>query len=258
MAGDRSRSRRSAVKGRSAESSVAATPPHSRAPKCWSGVRRSGCRWRRWRTRKPLATSSPICSAAISDYLLSTVMQSVACNGFHSITERAARWLLHVQDRAGDRIELTQEAFAGLARSSAHDRQRGDQGTAVGRSDRAPAAEWYASLDRAGLKRRSCECYERLEEHYAAVIGSRAAPASAADQSTSLQPSVSPARNGTRSIPPIQSVRALRLRAFQRDCALVERQAVEACAVHRRERLELSSAPSASNTPHSFRARRVH
>jgi CRP-like cAMP-binding protein len=49
-----------------------------------------------------------------SDYLLSTVMQSVACNAFHSIPERAARWLLHVQDRAGDRIELTQEALARL------------------------------------------------------------------------------------------------------------------------------------------------
>ena len=49
-----------------------------------------------------------------SDYLLSQVMQSVACNAFHSIPERAARWLLHAQDRTGDRIELTQEAFAGL------------------------------------------------------------------------------------------------------------------------------------------------
>ena len=49
-----------------------------------------------------------------SDYLLSQVMQSAACNAFHSIPERAARWLLHAQDRAGDRIELTQEAFAGL------------------------------------------------------------------------------------------------------------------------------------------------
>jgi len=27
-------------------------------------------------------------------------------------------------------------------------------------------------IDRAGLKRRSCECYERLQEHFAAVIGS--------------------------------------------------------------------------------------
>src|SRR5205807_4109893 len=49
-----------------------------------------------------------------SDYLLAEVMQSVACNAFHSIPERAARWLLHAQDRAGDRIELTQEALAGL------------------------------------------------------------------------------------------------------------------------------------------------
>ena len=49
-----------------------------------------------------------------SDYLLAQVMQSVACNAFHSIAERAARWLLTAQDRAGDRIELTQEALAGL------------------------------------------------------------------------------------------------------------------------------------------------
>ena len=49
-----------------------------------------------------------------SDYLLAQVMQSVACNAFHPIRERAARWLLHAQDRAGDRIELTQEALAGL------------------------------------------------------------------------------------------------------------------------------------------------
>src|SRR5438045_7020376 len=49
-----------------------------------------------------------------SDYLLAQVMESVACNAFHSIPERAARWLLHAQDRAGDRIELTQEALAGL------------------------------------------------------------------------------------------------------------------------------------------------
>ena len=49
-----------------------------------------------------------------SDYLLSQVMQSVACNAFHPIPERAARWLLSAQDRTGDRIELTQEALAGL------------------------------------------------------------------------------------------------------------------------------------------------
>ena len=105
-----------------------------------------------------------------SDYLLSSVMQSVACNAFHSISERAARWLLHVQDRAGDRIELTQEALAGLL---------GVQRTTVNAVIKELSSEGLINtargtvrvLDRAGLKRRACECYERLEEHFGAVIG---------------------------------------------------------------------------------------
>ena len=109
-----------------------------------------------------------------SDYLLSMVMQSVACNAFHSITERAARWLLHVQARAGDRIELTQEALAGLL---------GVQRTTVNAVVKELSSEGLITtsrgivrvVDRAGLKRRACECYQRLEDHYAAVIGARGA-----------------------------------------------------------------------------------
>jgi CRP-like cAMP-binding protein len=105
-----------------------------------------------------------------SDYLLSQVMQSAACNAFHSILERAARWLLHAQDRAGDRIELTQEAFAGLlgvqrTTVNAVVRQLQDEGLiAIGRGRIRVA-------DRAGLKRHACECYQRLEDHFGAVIG---------------------------------------------------------------------------------------
>jgi CRP-like cAMP-binding protein len=105
-----------------------------------------------------------------SDYLLAEVMQSVACNAFHSIPERAARWLLHAQDRAGDRIELTQETFAGLL---------GVQRTTINAVVQELSAEALIAtgrgrirvVDRAGLKRRACECYERIEEHFAAVIG---------------------------------------------------------------------------------------
>ena len=96
-------------------------------------------------------------------------MQSVACNAFHSIPERAARWLLHAQDRAGDRIELTQEAFAGLL---------GVQRTTVNAVVEAlrPKA-WLrpAEADPGHRPRRaqapSCECYQRLQEHFDAVIG---------------------------------------------------------------------------------------
>lgn len=105
-----------------------------------------------------------------SDYLLAQVMQSVVCNSYHSIPERAARWLLHAQDRAGDRIELTQEAFAGLL---------GVQRTTVNAVVRDLAAEGLIATgrgnlrvtDRAGLKRRACECYQRLQDHFNAVIG---------------------------------------------------------------------------------------
>ena len=49
-----------------------------------------------------------------SDYLLAQIMQTVACNSFHPIEARAARWLLTAQDRAGNRLALTQESLAGL------------------------------------------------------------------------------------------------------------------------------------------------
>jgi CRP-like cAMP-binding protein len=105
-----------------------------------------------------------------SDYLLAQAMQAVACNAFHSIPERAARWLLHAQDRSGDRIELTQEDLAGLL---------GVQRTTVNAVIRSLQEEGLIAggrgvvrvTDRAGLKRRSCECYQRLEDHFGAVIG---------------------------------------------------------------------------------------
>jgi len=106
-----------------------------------------------------------------SDYLLAQTMQNVACNAYHSIPQRAARWLLHAQDRAGDRIELTQEAFAGLL---------GVQRTTLNAVIAELSSEGLIAtgrgtvrvLDRVGLKRRSCDCYRVLEEHFAVVIGS--------------------------------------------------------------------------------------
>ncbi|HEX8413649.1 MAG TPA: Crp/Fnr family transcriptional regulator [Sphingomicrobium sp.] len=105
-----------------------------------------------------------------SDYLLAQVMQSVSCNAFHSIPARAARWLLTAQDRAGDRIELTQEALAGLlgvqrTTVNAVIRELQDEGLiATGRG-------MVHVVNRAGLTRRACECYHVVESHFADVIG---------------------------------------------------------------------------------------
>jgi CRP-like cAMP-binding protein len=105
-----------------------------------------------------------------SDYLLAQVQQTAACNAFHSIQQRAARWLLTAQDRAGDRLELTQEAFAALL---------GVQRTTVNAVVRNLQDEGLISIrrgrvivtDRPGLVRRACECYSVLEHHFAEVIG---------------------------------------------------------------------------------------
>ena len=115
-----------------------------------------------------------------SDYLLAQVMQSVACNAFHSIEARAARWLLTAQDRAGSRLELTQEALAGLL---------GAQRTTVNAVSRILQDEGLISsrrgliqvIDRDGLKARSCECYAVVESHFNGIIGTSGGGGGVAD-----------------------------------------------------------------------------
>lgn len=105
-----------------------------------------------------------------SDFLLAQVMQNAACNVFHSIQARTARWLLTAQDRAGDRLELTQEALAGLL---------GAQRTTVNAAVRSLQEMGLVEIrrgainitDRDGLRHIACECYGRLESHFDGVIG---------------------------------------------------------------------------------------
>lgn len=106
-----------------------------------------------------------------SDALLSQVMQSVACNAFHPIEARAARWLLHAQDRAGsDRLALTQESLAGLL---------GVQRTTVNAVARVLQEQGVIAyrrgaiqvVDRAGLQKTACGCYRAVEDHFGAILG---------------------------------------------------------------------------------------
>ena len=105
-----------------------------------------------------------------SDYLLAQIMQTVACNSFHAIEARAARWLLTAQDRAGSRLRLTQESLAGLL---------GVQRTTVNAVSRELQDEGLITTrrgiievhDREGLERRSCECYRRVETFFGDIVG---------------------------------------------------------------------------------------
>lgn len=105
-----------------------------------------------------------------SDALLAQVMQSVACNAFHPIEARAARWLMHAQDRAsGDRLALTQESLAGLlgvqrTTVNAVARVLQEQGLIANRRGAIQV------VSRAGLAKVACGCYQAVEDHFRAVL----------------------------------------------------------------------------------------
>jgi CRP-like cAMP-binding protein len=97
---------------------------------------------------------------------LMQAMQSVACNGVHSIEERCARWLLMCHDRvANDRLRLTQEYLAemlGVSRPSVNRVARMMQSAGLINYNRGS----IEIEDRPGLEGMSCECYGIVRGHF--------------------------------------------------------------------------------------------
>ncbi len=95
-------------------------------------------------------------------YFMIQVLQSVACNGLHSVQERCARWLLMAHDRAGsDSFQLTQEFLAellGIQRPSVTIVARTLQKAGLIRYSRG----LIAITDRQGLEDAACECYQMV------------------------------------------------------------------------------------------------
>lgn len=105
-----------------------------------------------------------------SDVLLAQVMQAVACNAFHAIEARAARWLLQTRDRAGsDWLALTQESLAGLL---------GVQRTTVNAVARSFQEQGMIAYRRGAIQivdpikliKVACDCYGAVEEHQETLI----------------------------------------------------------------------------------------
>jgi CRP-like cAMP-binding protein len=95
--------------------------------------------------------------------------QSVACNRFHSVYQRCARWLLTAHDRViGDEFELTHEFLSlmlGVRRAGVSE--------AIGGLARAGLIEASRGrihvVNRAGLERASCECYRVILQEMESV-----------------------------------------------------------------------------------------
>jgi CRP-like cAMP-binding protein len=89
-------------------------------------------------------------------------MESVACNTLHSAEQRIARWLLHADDRVeGGSFPITQQALGevlGLRRATVSE--------VCSKLQEAGVLDYSRGIltitDRALLKTRACECYQRI------------------------------------------------------------------------------------------------
>ena len=94
-----------------------------------------------------------------SQAFLRQVMQSVACNGLHTVQQRCCRWLLKTHDRMQDGVlPLTHELLAmmlGARRASISEVLAPLHRAGLIRIQRGK----ITVLDRAGLEAAACECY---------------------------------------------------------------------------------------------------
>jgi CRP-like cAMP-binding protein len=105
-----------------------------------------------------------------SQLVFETVAQSAACNRLHVIEQRCARWLLMSQDRVGrSRFDLTQEFLAEMLGV-----RRPGVTVAMGILEKAGLIAHgrgtITVVDRAGLEKVSCECYQTVKDRQAILI----------------------------------------------------------------------------------------
>ena len=105
-----------------------------------------------------------------SETLLSQVQQTVACNAMHTTEERMCRWLLMMHDRAeGEALTYTHEFLAHILGAN-----RKSVTLAAQSMQMAGLISYHRGtiqvLDRQGLEKASCECYEIVRKRFDAFL----------------------------------------------------------------------------------------
>jgi CRP-like cAMP-binding protein len=101
---------------------------------------------------------------------LEQVLVSVACNGTHSLKQRLARWLLMMRDRCDDdTLEITQSLLGemlGVQRPTISNAAKDlEEAGLIERGHRQ-----VTILDRRGLLKASCECYQLVRTRTAFLL----------------------------------------------------------------------------------------
>jgi len=102
--------------------------------------------------------------------LLTQMAQTAACNRHHTLDQQLCRWLLLSLDRLqGDELAMTQELIAnmlGVRREGVTEGALKLQRAGLIRYSRGH----ITVLDREGLERRTCECYEVVKREYQRLL----------------------------------------------------------------------------------------
>ena len=103
--------------------------------------------------------------------LIGQITQISACNRFHTIQARLARWLLMMRDRIGvNHFQLSQDFLShvlGVRRAGVSMAALALKRQGLINYRRA----WVEITNEAGLERMSCECYQRLRDMYSCNYG---------------------------------------------------------------------------------------
>jgi CRP-like cAMP-binding protein len=102
--------------------------------------------------------------------LITQMAQTAVCNRHHSLDQQLCRWLLLSMDRlGGDELVMTQELIAnmlGVRREGVTEGALKLQKAELIRYSRGH----ITILDRAGLERRTCECYRVVKREYERLL----------------------------------------------------------------------------------------
>jgi CRP-like cAMP-binding protein len=97
--------------------------------------------------------------------VLLQAQQSAACHALHTVQARLCRWLLQSQDVTGSEVvPLTQEFLShmlGVQRTSVSLCAHALQSAGLIKYSRGQ----IKILDRRGLKKAACECYDAVRQH---------------------------------------------------------------------------------------------
>ncbi len=127
--------------------------------------------------KEEFARSGPVMHLMLryTQALITQIAQTAACNRHHSIDQQLCRWLLLSMDRLrGNELIMTQELIAnmlGVRREGVTEAALQLQRSGLIRYSRGH----ITVLDREGLEKRTCECYEVVNKEYRRLLPRRIA-----------------------------------------------------------------------------------